>query len=185
MPESLIPHPVLSPQPGSRRGCLFSLPSSQPNIEWKTDLQGHWELLFQLKNTGLCLVLLLCNSTGNLCKGRLSRGGWNFLSHRSYTFRGIGCVGLAWGLAGRCHHTEVLAPGQKMFILNLIFLGKIERTVFQDKETFLHQLVSKSQRTPDSEGTSCPVDRRGSPPFQAFFQRCRRGFTPVCSLMCS
>lgn len=58
--ESLIPHPVLSPQPGStRRDWLLSLPCSQPNIEWKADLQSHSELVFQLKIQA-CALLCCC-----------------------------------------------------------------------------------------------------------------------------
>lgn len=53
------------------------------------------------------------------------------------------------------------------FILSLMFLGKIERTVFLDKKTLLHLSVSKSKRTPES--SSCTVRRRGDPS-QAFFR---------------
>lgn len=63
-----------------------------------------------------------------------------------------------------------------LFILSLIFWGKIERMVFLDKETFSHQLVSKSQRTPDSEGTSSSVDRREDPLPSRLFSEMQKEF---------
>lgn len=188
VPESLIPHPVLSlfPQLGSRRDWLLvhSLIQNEKLIFRDTESQ-----YFSL-NIHACA--LFCCSTENLCKDRLSRSeGVGTSSATQVTPSqpwGVWVLRLGWQVPPHRGAGPRAENGTSMlFILSLIFLGKIERTVFQHKETFPHRVVSKSQSTPDSESTSCSVDRTASPPLRTFFQKgsFRRSFTPVCSLTCS
>lgn len=100
------------------------------NTEWKTDLQGHWELLFQLKNTGLCLICCCTRVQGISVKAGWADGRWNFLSHRSHTSRGIGGVGPGGKAPLRGAGPRTRNDTSLLFMLSLIFLGKIERTVF-------------------------------------------------------
>lgn len=93
----------------------------------------------------------------------------------------------SWCLAGRCHHTKMLAPRLKirndastLFILSLMFLGKIER----QKQSFWirkHCCISwfQSPKLLQIQSTSCSVGRREIPSFPGFFQRCR-SFILVC-----
>lgn len=88
----------------------------------------------------------------------------------------------AW-LAGATTHRGAGPKAENdtsvLFILSLIFWGEIERMVFLDKEAFSRQLVSKSQRTPDSEGTSCSVGRRENPLSSRLFSEMQEFYTCV------
>lgn len=78
------------------------------NTEWKTDLQGHWELLFQLKNTGLCLIC--CTRVQGISVKAGGADGDGTSSTTEVTPpEALG----VWVLVGRLH-SEVLAPGQEM-----------------------------------------------------------------------